>query len=374
MTSNTPDCTRFTGYKPCAPGRTCESETCADRRPFDTLILIINLDAMGDVLMTTAQLPALKRAYPESTIWWLTLKNAAPLLAENPYLDQVLVYGDESLSILGQMRFDLVVNVDKTRRSAAAAVMVPARERRGFGLNDHGQIVPLNDSAEYNYRLGLDDDLKFRTNTRTRQDYVAETFGIPYSRDEYVFRFSPEEEAFIDEYRRECGIGDTDWIVGFNTGCSLLFPNKKLTIDQHCMLIERFLDDGRCTIVLVGGPEDTERNAAIEARFPGRLISTPTTGGVRRGACYEAIPDVVITGDSFGMHLAIALKKYVIAWFGLSCHQEIDLYERGVKLPSENLDCSPCWKRACPRNLECIERVDLDRIYRATIRFFEERR
>jgi ADP-heptose:LPS heptosyltransferase len=366
-----PECTRFTGYKPCFPGQNCVEEGCKDRSPFGYTILIVNLDAMGDVLMTTAQLPAIKRAYPESTISWLTLRNAAPLLAGNPYIHKIFTYDTESLSILAQMKFDLVVNVDKTQRSAAVAMSIPALERRGFGLNSRGQIVPLNDGASYNYRLGLDDSLKFRENTRTRQEYVAETFGVEYSRDEYIFEFTSGERKLIDDYRRNAGISPDDRVVGLNTGCSLLFPNKKLSIEQLVTLIERFLDDGRFKVVLVGGPEDTERNAELETRFRGRIVNTPTAEGVRRGACYEDIPDVIITGDSFGMHLAIALKKYVIAWFGLTCHQEIDLYGRGVKLPSDGLDCSPCWKRDCPNNLECIKRVDLDRIYNETVRYFE---
>ena len=54
-----PDCRLFTGYKPCVPQKLCEG--CQDRQPMGTRILIINLDAMGTVLATTAQLPALKR-------------------------------------------------------------------------------------------------------------------------------------------------------------------------------------------------------------------------------------------------------------------------------------------------------------------------
>ncbi len=108
MNEKIPDCRHFTGYKPCAPGRTCDRETCPDRTPSGTRILIVNLDAMGDVLMTTSQLPALKRKYPSSTISWLTLGNAAPLLAGNPYLVTVYTYWFESLSVLGQMAFDIV--------------------------------------------------------------------------------------------------------------------------------------------------------------------------------------------------------------------------------------------------------------------------
>ena len=41
--------------------------------------------------------------------------------------------------------------------------------------------------------------------------------------------------------------------------------------------------------------------------------------------------DIVVSGDSLGMHMAIGLKKWVVAWFGPTCHQEIDLYDRGAK-------------------------------------------
>jgi heptosyltransferase-2 len=73
------------------------------------------------------------------------------------------------------------------------------------------------------------------------------------------------------------------------------------------------------------------------------------------------------------MHLAIALKKFVIAWFGLSCWQEIDLYDRGIKLFNIDLECSPCWKRECPYNLECISSIDLDKIVKIVVEMYETR-
>jgi heptosyltransferase-2 len=115
-------------------------------------------------------------------------------------------------------------------------------------------------------------------------------------------------------------------------------------------------------LVLLGGSEDTERNDIIKHRVGEKVLSTPTTEGVRRGLCYENLCDVIITGDSFGMHAAIGLKKYVIAWFGLSCWAEIDLYGRGEKLFPGTLECAPCWKQQCPYNLECIQMIDLEKI------------
>ncbi len=358
---NIPDCKRFTGYKPCYPGIVCLTE-CFDHQPIGTKILIVNLDAMGAVVQTTAMLPAIKRKYPNSHISWITLNNAYRLLDNNPYIDQVYVWEPENWMILQQMEFDIVYQTDKTRRSCAFGKSLKTKELIGFGLNGNGKIIPLNKEAEYSYRLGLDDELKFRKNQKYGTQILQESMKLKYRRDEYILELSPEEKKFCESYAQEHGLDNGDLIVGFNTGCSYLYENKKMTIEQHVTLIERMKVIPGVRLVLVGGPEDTERNAEIVRRTGTAVLSTPTTEGVRRGICYEDICDVIITGDSFGMHVAIGRKKHVIAWFGLSCWSEIDVYDRGIKLIPEGLFCAPCWKKQCPYNLECIEMIDLDRI------------
>jgi len=362
MNNKIPDCKRFTGYKPCFPDHNCWKEGCIDNIRVGTKFLIINLDAMGDVLMTTAQLAGMKRKFPASTIWWITLKNAAPLLYNNWYIDKVLTYDAESLSILSQMKFDYILNVDKSQRSCAILNSVKGRKKLGFGMNDNGQIIPINKGAFYNYDLGMDDRLKFKINQRTGQEYLADTFRLTYHHDEYIFEFTNEERKFIEDYKKKVKIKKTDFVVGFNTGCSNLYPNKKMTIEQHITLIRNLLKKKKYKIALFGGPEDTERNKKIYSKFRGKIINTPTEDGIRKGACYESIADVIITGDSLGMHMGIALKKYMIVWFGVSCWTEIELYNRGVKLFQKDLFCSPCWKKECPYDLECIKKIDLKRI------------
>jgi len=374
MPKEIPSCKRFTGYKPCYPDHNCWEDGCKDNIATGTKILIINLDAMGDVLMTTAQLPALKRKFPESTIYWFTLKSSAPLLYNNEFVDQVFEYNAESISILNEMEFHYVMNVDKSQRSCALLNSVNAKHKLGFGLNKDGKIVPVNEGAYYNYNLGMDDHLKFKVNQRKGQDYLAETFEVDYKQDEYVFNLTEKEKQFVLDYKKSTGISDDDFVVGFNTGCSELYPNKKMTIEQHIYLIEKLLEKGNYKVALFGGPEDTERNSKISSHFKDKIINTPTDEGVRMGACYEDIADIVITGDSLGMHLAIALKKFVIAWFGVSCWNEIDLYDRGIKLFPKDLSCSPCWKKSCPYDLECIKMIDLDKILNEVDIYFGQKK
>lgn len=372
MPQEIPSCKRFSGYKPCFPDHNCWEKGCKDNIPAGIKILIINLDAMGDVLMTTAQLPALKRKFPESTIYWVTLKNTAPLLFNNPLVDHVYTFSSESILIFQQMKFDYVMNVDKSQQSCALLNSLDSKNKLGFGLNSDGKLIPVNKGAYYNYQLGMDDHLKFKANQRTGQDYLSETFELEYQKHDYIFNLNDEEKEFISKFKKEIGISDSDKVVGFNTGCSNLYPNKKMTIEQHVYLIQKLLDKKKYKIILVGGPEDTERNSEIYSHFKEKIISTPTRLGVRRGACFEAIVNVIITGDSFGMHLAIALKKYVIAWFGVSCWAEIDLYDRGIKLFQEDLFCSPCWEKQCPYDLECIKMIDLDKMISEVDNYFKK--
>jgi len=362
-----PDCKLFTGYKPCEPYKVCP---CGASIPFGRRILIVNLDFIGDVLMTTAMLPAIKRKYPESTIHWITKKNAMPVLENNPYLYKVWEWNDENRMILAKMVFDEILNADKNQNSAAFTMFLKANEKLGFGLNETGAIIPLNPEAEYNYRMGLDDELKFKKNKRTGLEILAETWKLDYKKDEYVLQLTDEENTFCDEFKKKLGIDGKKFVVGFNTGCSDAFPLKKMTIDQHVTIINRIASELPDTVILLlGGREDTERNREIKKRVGGKVIETPTTEGLRRGIVYENLCDLVVSGDSLGMHIAIGLKKIVVPFFTISCGTEIELYGRGEKIMSD-LECSPCWRKSCD-NPRCLKELGLDRIFDAVAKYYK---
>lgn len=366
---NLPRCKKFSGYKPCISYKNCLENGCQienSETRTGKKILIISLDALGNVLLNTSILPSLKKKYPESTVYWITMKAAKSILANNPFIDHVYGWNDEDRMILKNIGFDVLLNSDKSLYACAFANEINSIKKFGFLMNGDGKIIPAGKEAMYNYQMGVDDELKFRKNDKSGSRIIHETFKLKYDRSEYVFNFSDEEIEFTDDYKSQIKYTRNKIYVGFNTGCSNLFPNKKMTIEQHIELINMLSKYDNFKILLLGGNEDTERNLKIYESLSKdvqkEIIYTPTNLGIRNGACFMNICDIVITGDSFGMHLAIALKKYVIAWFGLSCWSEIDLFERGEKLIPEGLECAPCWKKKCPYNLECIEMIDLKRI------------
>ena len=364
-----PRCKKFSGYKPCISYKNCLVNGCQQENEFTRTgrkILIISLDALGNVLLNTSILPSLKKKYPESTVYWITMKSAKPILQNNRFIDHIYVWNDEDRMILRNIDFDILFNSDKSMYACAFANEINAKNKFGFLLDKDGKIIPANKSAMYNYTLGIDDEKKKRKNNSPGSHIIHETFSLKFTRSEYVFEFSEEEKEFMENYKQQIKYDRKKIYVGFNTGCSNLFPNKKMTVEQHIELINELAGYDDFKILLLGGSEDTERNLkiyeSISKKNQKNIIYTPTNTGIRNGACFMNICDAVITGDSFGMHLAIALKKYIIAWFGLSCWSEIDLFDRGEKLIPSGLECAPCWKRKCPYDLECIKMIDLKKI------------
>ena len=154
-------------------------------------------------------------------------------------------------------------------------------------------------------------------------------------------------------------------IIGINTGCSNVIGAKKLTVEKQRELIAELMLQDYYNIVLLGGPEDTLRNQQIADRFP--VIQSPTELGLRDGLVSIAACDIIVTGDSLGMHMAISQAKYVIAWFGPTCAQEIELYGRGEKILVP-VPCAPCWKRSCDKTSMCYDQVSITELSEAVTR------
>jgi len=363
-----PECRHFSGYRPCRFKRLCAD--CPHYAPCGKRILLINLDAMGDVLMTTAMLKPLRRKYGEDAhVTWVTRENAAPLLRYNPLVDRVVVYDPEACMVLAREKFDAAFNCDKAAHSCALLDMVKADEKYGFILSPYGTIVPCNPENAYNFEMGLNDRLKFKENTLPGTRILHEGMGLSFARDEYILVQSEEEKDFTARYREIHGLAGRP-VIGINTGCADLYPHKKLHVSQYVWLCRRLREEfPEAAVILVGGTSETERNKEISRAVPG-VLATPTTMGLRRGIGFIDLCDVLVTGDTLALHIGVALKKFVVAFFTVSCAQEIDLYDRGVKVTSP-LPCSPCWKRDCP-DPRCIREFPLERLVDGVRAYFRE--
>jgi ADP-heptose:LPS heptosyltransferase len=360
------DCRHFLGHKPCAYRRECDG--CPHYAPFGKRILIIKLAAMGDVLRTTTLLRGLRHAHPDCHITWLTEPNVVTILQGVKEIDRLLPYNFENVLPLRHETFDLLYCFDKEPKAVALAMEVAAEKRIGFGMTKYGNVTSLNPSSDYMFELGIHDHLKFRVNTKTYPELIFECAELPYPEpQEYIF---PDLTAEIEEgrvYLESLGVVREAIKVGLNTGAGDMFAPKKWTEAGYAELSDRLARELGATVLLLGGPAETERNERIARAAACMPVNTGTHHTVRRFAGIVGNLDLMVTGDTLAMHLAIGLAIPVLVILGATCAQEIELYGRGAKIVSD-CECSPCYLRVCPKEVTCMQKIPAGRVFDAAAR------
>ncbi len=377
-------CRHFNGYRPCGIVSSQSVDCSRDCNAYaesvafsGSRILIVHLGALGAVMRSTALLPAIKRKYPRSHITWVTDKPGDLILKFNPFVDRILTTTLQDLLKLKALSFNVAMLIDKSLEATGilnSCANEPS-EMKVFGFKASeisGAVEPLTEAARALWEIGISDRIKFHVNRKTENQLVHEALELgPYLRDEYVLRLSEPELKLAQSRRQLWSHGGRMPVVGLNTGCAATIAAKKLSIDGHVSLIKEIAKEASAetnprksscapAFVLLGGREDTERNQAIAHKARGlgiQVFQSPTDQGIRDGIASIEATDLVISGDSFGLHLAIALKKKTVAWFGPTCAHEIDLYGRGDAVLTL-AGCSPCWKRSCTMTPMCYDLVD----------------
>ena len=359
------NCRFYSGYKPCGKSEFCEG--CSQYSPINSRILIIKLAALGDVLRTTSILPGLKKAHPQSHISWITDKNALPLLENNPYIDALYCFDAEGVLIASHKRYDLVLNFEKEERALALMRSTQGREKRGFAFSEADGLSIANDASLYSLQLGLNDELKFYFNRKTYQQIIYEMAELKYSGEGYVLELPEESVRFAEKTGIKKGLEKERYTIGLNTGCGGVFETKRWTIEGFSQLAELLHRDGDCQILLLGGPREEEFNRAILEKTGDYVIDTGCRNPLHEFFGLVSLCDVVVSSDSLGAHIAVALEKQVVVFFGSTCSSEVDLYGRGEKLVTD-FSCSPCYKKRCDKEVTCMQALEADAVHKAVRR------
>jgi heptosyltransferase-2 len=361
------DCRFFVGDRPCvwhkSTGVLCK---CDHFEAIEQRILIVKLDAMGDVLRTTALLPALAARHPRAAITWITRRESRPLLERNPYITEILNYGEDAIIQLRVRAFDRVINLDAGRASAALASAADAPRKDGFVLDRGGAVQPTNAAARHWLELGVFDDLK-RQNTRTYQDLMAEIIGESGSPHRYVFELSDDERARGRVHLERLGVDFSRPVIGLNTGAGRRWELKQWREDGYLELIDRLARKHAAQFVLLGGPEERERHVRLQSGTAVPVIDAGCDNPVRHFAALVAACGLVVTGDTLAMHLSLALGKRTIVLFGPTSVAEIEIYGLGEKI-APRMECLGCYKPACDFVPNCMDLISTDMVEQAVER------
>ena len=322
-------------------------------------ILVIKTGALGDVVRTSFLAQALKEKYSrrDPHVFWLTSKEALPLFHNNPYVFKTLTEKDEGL--LHRTKFDLVVNLEEDDRHCKFTSSSGAREKIGF-LWGEGKVVPSKTAKEW-FDMSLlgrkpQNDILKKKNNKTHRQLIGEIAGVPWQKYEPFLRLSQGQRLFAQRMREKYGLSSSDLVVGINTGGADRWP-KALSVKKTVSLIHDISKRFGAKVLLFGGPNEVQRNKEILRSVKVHVVDTGCGNDLIDFPALVSLCHLVITTDSLGLHIALALKRKTVGLIGPTSPTEIGMYGLGEKVVAKS-PCIACYRKDC-KTMEKIRVSDI---------------
>lgn len=362
-------------------------------------ILFIKLGALGGVLRATPLFTGLKGKYRGCELNVITKEDASPLLNNNQDIDKLWIWEKDKEKI-EKMTFDWIINTEDDKETCEFATKLKIKTKKFTGpyTSKDGKISYTKDVAVWydmgkisKFGLKKANELK-KKNSRRYQDIYSQILKLPKNKYSLVLNMTEAEKNWSKEFRKKHEVGERHFLIGVNTGAGVNWPLKALSIQKTIDLIKD-INKKNQSVVLLGGPNEIERNKEILKRlnvslvknsfqnmirrffsnilsfehivkaqeFDIKLINPGTENSLRKFISIINALDMLVTSDTLTLHLAVALKKRVVCFFGPTSAEEIELYSQGVKIKPDS-DCYCCYKKQRTSDNMCIDKISVDKL------------
>jgi len=344
------DCRHFRGHVPCKPNKQygVHCSNCDHYEQVRERFLIIKLGALGDVIRTTPLVRKIKSLHPQAEIWWVTY--TPDFLPEE--VDRRLKFDISSILQIEETEFDYLYSLDKDYEAAALANRVNARVKRGFVLHG-GRTAPADDLAFDKYLTGLFDDVN-QANTKNYLEEIFELCGLTFGGERYMLS-NFDSDGYTWDLRLPRPL------IGLNTGCGGRWTSRLWSEDNWSELARELKAPGY-GVILLGGEQEDERNkkiaAASGAMYPGYFP-------LRKFINLVDKVDLVVTGVTMGMHIALGLNKKIVLINNIFNRNEFELYGLG-KIVEPDWECKCFFLPKCTNDSYfCMEHLPPVKIFQA---------
>lgn len=283
--------------------------------PDPSRVLIIQLRRIGDVILCTPVIKALKEQRPDLHITFLTESESESILRNNPLVDELIIWDKgryknpaylfKSLRGLKRKKFDTVIDLQGSGRTALASFLSGASTRIGF--NYQGR------SLFYSIQVKRDDTPKY--GSAFKIDILA-PFGI-FSNDlkPTIFLTPPAidwRERFFAKYQ----IGNSPLRISVSPVSRR--PYKRWPVEQYARICAWLIQKFKAKVILVWGPgEKSIVEKVAELSGSGVIVSDPTEDLLELAALIEGC-DMHLGNDNGIKHIATAVGTPTFTIFGPS--------------------------------------------------------
>lgn len=332
-------------------------------------ILIIRLSALGDVVMASGLIPALREVAPQAHIAWLVEPAAAPLLRHNPRLDDVIVLprgewqalwrARRPIALLRSVwafrcelrarRFDVAIDAQGLFKSALCAWWSGAARRISLLGREGGQWL-MTERVE-----PASDPLKpIAPEYRALARHLGAT--APYHMDLAV---GAAQRTAAETTLAAAGVRGPYAVL-----CPYTTRPQKHWFDERWIALAQQLQADGLTPVLLGGPGDVTQAPAIANQVPG-LVNLVGTLKLDDTVAVVAGSALLVGVDTGLTHMGSALNVPTVALFG-STRPYLDARTPRTTVLYEGRHCSPCRRHpTCHGRHDCMRAFEAGAVHRA---------
>ncbi len=287
-------------------------------------ILVINTKYLGDLIVCTPALRALRKSFPGSFISILVRQEYKDVLTGNVNIDEIIpfdfsikkMHGFERLKLeydfvryIRQKKFDIAVSLQSGDRYAEWLFLAGAKIR----------IAP----KKQNLNFLLTKKVEVYEDTISYLDYylkIIEASGAAADGKQTEFYLDNNFKDWSESFRNEHDIGNDELLVGIHAGASE--PTKIWPIENFRELVDKLIADYRLKIILFVGPAEKNIVGYFLNLRNMKVITADTSGNIQQLAWLIHLCKLFIANDSGARHVAAALNIPSITLFPedkLSC-------------------------------------------------------
>ncbi len=316
-------------------------------------ILIIQLRQLGDVLLTTPVIRALKERYPGTHISFLTEKNAYDILSGNPWLDEIITVDRkpplwrqlQTIMDIRKRKYDLIVDLLANPRTAYITFFSGAGLTISFDIPYRGLLYDIRIRATGSYvaehRLSLLKPLGIDGCD------VTPYIHVPGKADDKM-------AAFLET----AGVKKENFLVCLDSTHRRIV--RKWTQEGFAALADLLKERFDATVVFLRGPGEKEEVERIMAMCAHSHIISPETN-IKELAALISRADLLVGNCSFPRHIAASVGTPSLAILGAT-GEEWTHPASMHKTVKKGLPCQPCNKKRCSENLRCLTELSVDEV------------
>lgn len=328
-------------------------------------ILIIKFSSLGDIILSTAALRAVKERFGANhKISFLVASEHKDALLRSPYIDELLIADlkgkDKGLLGLWKLgrnlrnrNFDIVIDLQNNRASHILSYFAFAPLRYGYNNRKFGFLL--------NRRIKDD---KAPVDPVTHQFRILDMMGIKLTDPRLELWPSEADERYIDEFLSGEWLSSVQKLVGINLSASLRWQTKGWPPDYIAKLCDG-LGQRDIRVVLTGTENDAAQAVNLSASLKNaKVINACGKTSVNQLACLIKRCAVYISADSSPLHIAAAMKVPIVALFGPTDPRRHLSAAEDFVLIKKDLPCSPCYKPKC-KTRKCMALITVEEVLEA---------